>query len=488
MKNCLKTLISVTLLSALLTVGSVSFATFKDYGSIQYKTAVGVMNGIGIINGYLDGSFKPDEYITREEAAKMVSYAVLGEQGIMELKRNETTFSDVVADCWSAPYINWCEQNGIINGYGDGSFNPSGSITGYQLSKMLLCATGYGKNGEYSGASWDLSVSKDAFTKGISSGTLYSNPSKNVTREEAALYIFKAITGVEQVEFDKNSSKYVPADGTETCDNTLAAEVYGIITSGDKANIYNGIITGNNANSDKNTIINGNELDYSTGLDLLGHSVCVYSNGLEGLKSKIYCISDESTTVEVKQAINSKINFEKVFASNYTYPPKVFVLSPKGILVQEASIKSFDPSNYTAPIGTYIFKDNVLISYIPIIEEFSAVVGKEKSGLIKIGEKEYPSKAIYSPAGKYSAGDVVLAKFVGSKINISQAISFNGCISKIDTDDSGLTTYVINGAKITESTIRDESTLPKVKAPELGKLYKYFLDSQGNVFAIVSAQ
>ena len=52
--------------------------SFTDDTAIQYQTAVGVMTGIGAINGLTDGTFNPTGTITREDAAKLVCYTVLG--------------------------------------------------------------------------------------------------------------------------------------------------------------------------------------------------------------------------------------------------------------------------------------------------------------------------------------------------------------------------------------------------------------------------
>ncbi len=143
--------------------GVASAATsFKDDATIQYGTAVGVMTGIGAINGYTDGTFAPKGTITREEAAKMVTYAVLGADVAKTLTVGSTGFKDVAADRWSAPFITYLVSKGIVNGLGDGNFNPTGNVTGFELAKMLLCAIGFGTQGEYTGSAWSLNVAVDA--------------------------------------------------------------------------------------------------------------------------------------------------------------------------------------------------------------------------------------------------------------------------------------------------------------------------------------
>ena len=233
MKTCVKALCMTLALTVVLSIGLSAHAiSYTDSTQIQYKTAVGVMTGTGIVGGYTDGSFRPKDAVTREQATKLLSYAVLGEDAVSRLPREATGFSDVPATRWSAPYVNWCRQNGLIDGMGDGTFHPEGPVTGYQLAKMLLRAVGYGQNGEYANSSWDLTTAKDGFAKGIFAGIANSNPDKAVSREDAAFYIYNAITKLEKVVYDKPSGKYVPADGTDATDNTLGASVYGIVTTG----------------------------------------------------------------------------------------------------------------------------------------------------------------------------------------------------------------------------------------------------------------
>ena len=485
MKKRFKQLSSLVLVLAVLGAASSAFAAFTDENAIKYKTAVGVMNGTGVINGYTDGRFRPGENITREQAAKMITHAVIGEEGVIQLPITETGFMDVPAERWSARYINWCREQGIIDGLIDGTYDPTGSVTGYQLAKMLLCAAGYGKNGEYTGQSWELNASKDGFAKGIFTEIKQTDLALNATREETALYIFNAITGIEQVRFDAVSGKYGPADDTGGIDNTIAAALYGIITTGDNANTLRGIVTENAANSEKPTLINGTTIDYKSGLDLLGHSVCVYENGQEGLKSRIYYIADESETVELKYKISGKKDFEKAFEDR-SFPEDILVFTQEGVLAEQTTVEELNPSSYTAPAGTYIFHEGKLISYLPIYPEFGAVVSQSED-TITVGDADYQPESVYAPNG-YAPGDVVLAKVLNGRVSIRKAMSITGAISRIDTDYDGRRVFSINGMELPESAMHDETGIPKIDAPEYGKEYRFYLDSSDRIFAIVPAK
>lgn len=217
--------LALVLVMALGLMMSASAADFTDKADIQYAEGVEVMTGIGAINGYSDGSFAPDGLVTRGEAAKMIAYATLGANVAKNLSTTASSFTDVPAKLWSAPYIQYCVSKGIVSGRGNGKFDPNGNVTAYELGKMLLVAAGYGKNGEYVGASWSLNVAIDAFDKNIFLGSKDANMADAATREEAALYIFNTISKVTQVVFSADTKSYKDAT---TPAKTIGEQKYGL--------------------------------------------------------------------------------------------------------------------------------------------------------------------------------------------------------------------------------------------------------------------
>lgn len=91
--------------------------------------------GKGYINGYPDGTAKPDEPITRAEVAKIFTTA-------FNLKNfgSDKTFSDVKKTQWHYQYVNKCAQNAIVGGYGDGTFKPNDNIALNELCAMTTRA------------------------------------------------------------------------------------------------------------------------------------------------------------------------------------------------------------------------------------------------------------------------------------------------------------------------------------------------------------
>jgi hypothetical protein len=216
MKSLNRTLSLVLVLAMCLgLMGIASAASFTDDGTIQYKEAVSVMTGIGAINGYTDGSIKPTGTITREEAAKLIAYSVLGKDVAEKLSVGATGFTDVASNRWSAPYISYLVGQKIISGMGDGTFAPTANVTGYQVAKMMLVAAGYGAKGEFTGASWELAVAvaanKAKLFSGAATGVDYSKPA---TRQEAMLYTFNGIVNTPTVTYNKLFDQYTNVTAT----------------------------------------------------------------------------------------------------------------------------------------------------------------------------------------------------------------------------------------------------------------------------------
>jgi len=186
---------------------------FTDDASIDadYETAAKVLADMGVFKGYPDGEFKPTQPITRQEVAAMM-YRIAADDVTdkqKDLYVEGADFTDVKATDWSAGYIGYCANGGIILGY-DGKFNPTDNVTGYQVLAMILRAVGYDVNGEFTGADWAKNVATTAQTLGILKnvpGTVQL--SKPATRELVAELVFQTLAYVEQVEYT-NAFGYQP--------------------------------------------------------------------------------------------------------------------------------------------------------------------------------------------------------------------------------------------------------------------------------------
>ena len=188
---------------------------FEDDGDITYQEAVTVIAGLGIVDGYSDGTFGPDEALTRGAAAKIICNLILGPTTADALSASSAPFVDVPTTNTFAGYITYCAQQGIISGYADGTFRPSGTLSGNAFMKMLLGALGCDSDREgYTGANWTVNVIKQAVGIGLDDGNDDFAGSNAVTREEACLYAFNTLQAT-MVEYE-NSSTITVGDITIT--------------------------------------------------------------------------------------------------------------------------------------------------------------------------------------------------------------------------------------------------------------------------------
>ena len=161
MKNVKRVLaLALTLLMMVTTIPA--FAAFPDVdSSASYETAVSSLNQLGIITGYEDGTFKPNNNVTRAEFTAMLMRA-MGVGSVGTTSSANLPFSDVSDQnsdiSWAIPNIDTAYSMGIINGYEDGTFRPNDNVLYEEAVKMIVCALGYGT---------DISVDVDPWYSGF---------------------------------------------------------------------------------------------------------------------------------------------------------------------------------------------------------------------------------------------------------------------------------------------------------------------------------
>ena len=208
MKKFLSLVLALVMTMSLVTI-SAGAKDFDDNGDIDYKEAVDVISALGIVDGYSDGSFRPDGSLTRGAAAKIICNLILGPTTASALSATTAPFKDVPTTNVFAGFITYCAQQGIISGYADGTFRPTGTLTGNAFMKMLLGALGYDSSIEgYTGSNWQVNVTKQAIGIGLKDGNDEFVGSKAVTRQEAALYALNMLKAT-MVEYDTKSTVVV---------------------------------------------------------------------------------------------------------------------------------------------------------------------------------------------------------------------------------------------------------------------------------------
>ena len=206
MKKFLSLVLALVMTMSLVTV-SAGAKDFTDASKINYKEAVDVMSAAKVIDGYAEGDFRPSTTLTRGAAAKIICNLILGPTTASALAADAAPYKDVPTNHTFAGYIAYCQKEGIISGYADGTFRPANSLTGYAFMKMLLGALGYKAEQEgYTGANWSIQVAKRALNIGLDDDLVGDfNGVKAVNREEACLYAFNTLKAT-MVEYEKNST------------------------------------------------------------------------------------------------------------------------------------------------------------------------------------------------------------------------------------------------------------------------------------------
>ena len=187
MKKFLSLVLALIMTMSLVTIsaGATEYKDLTDKDEIQYEEAVAVLNRIGVITGYEDGSFRPETELTRGAAAKIIVSLMIGPDAASALPNNASPYPDVPASHTFAGVIGYCKTAGYISGYGDGTFKPANPLTGYAFAKMLLGAIGYKSNIEgFVDTGWTMNVARIGNYAGLFDRISFDG-AKAVTRDEA---------------------------------------------------------------------------------------------------------------------------------------------------------------------------------------------------------------------------------------------------------------------------------------------------------------
>ena len=180
-------------------------AAFKDADKVSadYSEAVAVLNGMGVFKGYEDGSFQPQGNITRAEVAAIVYrvYTADVKDAKASMYATYNKFSDMTGAGWAQGYIGYCANAALVKGYPNGTFQPSGKVTGYEVLAMILRAIGYDQNNEFTGADWALHVAQTAQQAGVLKNVKGVDLNAPASRELVAELLFRAIADAPMVTY-----------------------------------------------------------------------------------------------------------------------------------------------------------------------------------------------------------------------------------------------------------------------------------------------
>ncbi len=200
-----KTLLIIsTMLIAMTISTTTAFAAFSDVNqSNKNYDAILYLQSNGIINGYSNGTFKPELEINRAELLKILVEGVGITPDALQYK---DCFTDVTTE-WFAPYACYAKSANWIMGYQDGSFKPAQTVTKSEALKMVLNtqevpvpeAVTENPFTDVDSTQWYAPFVYQAKQLGFleETGTLF-NPSENMTRGSVSENVYRALKYLEE--------------------------------------------------------------------------------------------------------------------------------------------------------------------------------------------------------------------------------------------------------------------------------------------------
>ena len=437
----------------------------------DYAEAVAVLNGMGVFKGYEDGSFKPENNITRAEVATIIYRIYTGDVAKNDksgLYASYNKFTDMAGAGWAAGYIGYCSNAELVKGYPNGTFQPSGNITGYEVLAMILRAVGYDKNGEFTGADWALNVAKYAEQLHILDNVAKTtNLGAPATRELVSEILFRAIN-VPMVTY------------------TAAFGYQNVGLNGDKdSKLFKNNVTLGEKNFEL-------EKDVKT-TDKFGRPTITWT----------YNTGDEKTVIAVKPL------------ATFTEPAKNCEVYDESGLAKDTKLDVYTNSKDATKDGTYVIADNkddskqamqgrlteIYKDRVVNVDTFLAEV--EKAVAEKTDAKGHVTKAyvlvddIYGFEGKFDdkfvtsdefkADDMVLVTVADGKIqSMVKAENKAATLTKIKGNYKTITKVadVMGLDKEDVKTTNTAAYMGGLDILALSSTYNFYFDTYGNVIGV----
>ncbi len=183
----------------------------------------------GIINGYPDNTYRPNNSISRAEFC-VVMVKFQGQQDYINPEAM-TGFEDLDLDAnyaWARPYVAKAVDLGIINGFEDKTFRAADPVTYEQAIKMIVCALGYEEEGKMPTImnDWSSGYVAQAMKLRITSGTSIANKTAPTTRGTVAVLVSNAL----DAERNQNKNPNIDIPDVTPDEQMGYKEVKGIVT------------------------------------------------------------------------------------------------------------------------------------------------------------------------------------------------------------------------------------------------------------------
>lgn len=307
--NTLKRVLALSLaLIMAMSVGVFAFEyTDSDDINEDCQSAIDLLYGLNIMQGDPDGSFRPNDTLTRAEVTKMVFTLRNGANTDASAFKELNRFADI-GKHWARGYINYCYDMGYVFGKTATTFDPDAPITGVELATILLRVAGYDNEKQgYSGKGWATNVLNDAYSAGLLN--FYELQTAAPAQRQWAAVMFETLINEVQMAEYRFGELFV--GGLNGNGPTVGAKLLGLHKADFELVENNNMKAATGSKKPVNTIVlkdkNGSHpFKYEmTGTELLGQTVTVYFKNVkvtEDSTGKATYNLDKATVINVTDA------------------------------------------------------------------------------------------------------------------------------------------------------------------------------------------
>ena len=203
-------------------------ASYSDQSDIKASTAVDMLSSLGVIQGYDDGSFKPNTTVTRAQMAKMI-FTIMngGNDNANAYASLPTAFTDLPTAAWAQGYVRYLQNTGIIAGKSATKFAPNDTVTGLEAAKMVLVAAGYNaQKAGLTGAAWAQNTMKYGQLNNLFED-VDTDLNAALPRQYAAQILYNALD-MERVVWSNDIEDFKPATDVDD-DKTIGGKYMDLV-------------------------------------------------------------------------------------------------------------------------------------------------------------------------------------------------------------------------------------------------------------------
>ncbi|QHI72676.1 S-layer homology domain-containing protein [Aminipila terrae] len=199
-------------------------ANYYDLNGTAYQKYASELSNRGIISGYPDGQFKPNNNITRAEFATMVAKM----DGVNNTAQYNSSFNDMEGYSWAKGYIGYCASKGILKGDGKGNVMPAQNITLGEAVTMVVRALGYEKDIQ-TGYAWPQNYINVATKYSLLNNVPSYLNDTVLTRGDVSIMLYNSVspsnTVIANNEVNVNSNNNITINDNSVTDNSVKTNI-----------------------------------------------------------------------------------------------------------------------------------------------------------------------------------------------------------------------------------------------------------------------